>query len=384
MNQRANVLEAASGLLDERARLLGQQLGAGALTRSEAAAKILAAAVDSGVVQQMCTRHHRGLALNWGFEEVTAAVTSMLARYALGGPGGEGHLDPSRFTDCTVSASGWVGKVIGSMRTPRILREMRVDTRELASPLELQRMEVASAEDVALASQVPEVAETTRGLPSTSATIRLVHASALHQLLGLPPLRSWQLTRADASHLLAVWEETPDAPRRVLAGHVEGIDASTVEAIRSLWLGWSRDDVAEVLAKSTPARDILRLLGEAALRPLPRPAARSGDLNRMRARIRDGVPLPATGAVIAAFEAFLDCRVEPYTDFDRIRRPLSAAEVTRREASREALPVLLQEAARLIDIDRLDLLSGLIGLFIDPLPVADPAYFTPTPWRFPV
>lgn len=383
MNQRANVLEAASSLLDERARLLGQQLGTGTLTRDEAAAKVLSAAVDSGVVDQMCARHHRHLAHTWDTDGITAAVTSMLAHYALGGPGGEGNLDPSRFTDSTVSASGWVGKVIGSMRTTRILREMRADTRELASPLELERIEVASAEDVALDGVVPEVDEPTRGLPAPSATIRVVHASALHQLLGLPPLRSWRLTRAQKQALLTVLKEASDTPGRVLAGHIEGIDDSTVESIRQLWSGWSQDDVAEVLAKSTPERNISRLLGEAALRRLPRPTARSGEMDRLRGRARDGVPATAKGAVSAVFTAFVDCRVEAYTDLDRIRRRPAASEVARRDASSKAFPVLLQEAERLIDIDRLDLLSGLICLFIDPLPVANSTYFVPTSWRFP-
>lgn len=382
MTQRANVIEAASSHLDERAHQYGQQLASGDMTQGEAAASVLSSAVDSGVVDQMSDRHYRGLARIWGFDEVTAAVTSMLAHYALGGPGCVGHLDPSRFADGATSATGWVGKVIGSMRTTRILREMRTDTRELVSPMELDQVSVPSAEDVAVAAQVPGVEESTRGLPSTSATIRLVHASALHQLLGLPPLRPWWLSRAQKNTLLAAFDESPAAACRVLAGDVDGIDTSTVEAIWQLWSGWSQDDVAEVLAKSTPERDISRLLGEAALRRLPRPTARSGDLDRMRVRARDGVPASAAAAVSAAFEAFLDGRVELYTDFDRIRRRPAATESARREASVEALPDLLQDAARLIGINRLDLLSGLIGLFIESLPVADPVYFTPTRWRF--
>lgn len=383
MFQRANVLEAASSLLDARARLLGHQLVAGTLTREEAAAKILAAAVDTGVVRQMCDRHHRGLARTRGFDEVNAAVTSMLAHYALGGPGREGHLDPARFADSLESAAGWIGKVVGSMRTTRILREMSVDSRELASPMALERAAVSSAEDAVLAASVPEVNESTRGLPATSATIRLVHASALHQLLGLPPLRPWKLTHEQRADLLVWFDEDPDVPRRVLSEVADGISSSARESIGLLWAGWSRDDVAAMLAKSTPESDIPHVLASAALRPLPRPTARSGDLDRLRARARDGAPSSAAEAAPAVFEAFLDSQVEAYTDFDRIRRRRTATEVARREASREVFPDLLQEAAQLLGIDEMDLLSGLIGLFIGPLPVANPAYFAPTPWRFP-
>lgn len=383
MKQRAHVRSAASGLLDERARIFGQQCEAGTLTRSEAAARVLSAAVDNGVVQQMCARHHRRLAEVWGSDEVTAAVMSMLVRYALGRPERDGHLEPDRFADGTASAAGWVGKVIGSMRTTRILREMSVETKELASSEVLEHAVVGSAEDVVLSGAVPEVDEPTRGLPATSATIRLVHASALHQLLGSPPLRASNLTHEQRTDLLAWFEEDPAAPRRVLTGKLEGIDGTLRESVSLLWAGWSRDDVAAMLALSTPERDIPRVLASAALRPLPRPTARSGDLERLRARARDGVPAPAASAVSTAFEALLDCRVEMYTDFDRIRRPSTATEAARREASRAALPALLREASQQIGIGHLDLLSGLIALFIEPLPVADPAYFTPTSWRFP-
>ncbi|WP_193119324.1 hypothetical protein [Brachybacterium tyrofermentans] len=248
----------------------------------------------------------------------------------------------------------------------------------------LERASVAGAEDAVIAGAVPQVDDCTRGLPATSATIRLVHASALHQLRGLPPLRPWGLTRDQRMELQALLEAQPDALRRVLAGQLEHIDRSVSEAVSQLWSGWSRDDMAAMLALSTPERDIPRVLASAALRRLPRPTARSGDLDRLRARAHDGVPAPASTAVSRVFEAYLDCRVEAYTDFDRIRRRPSAADVARREAAQNELPALLQEASRRIGIGHLDLLSGLIGLFIEPLPVADPAYFAPTRWRFPV
>lgn len=382
MKQRAHVRSASSGLLDERARILGKQHEAGTLTRNEATAKILSAAVDSGVLRQMCHRHHRRLADAWGSDEVTAASTSMLVRYALGNRERDGHLDPQRFVDGTVSAAGWVGKVIGAMRTTRILREMSVETRELAYSGVLERAAVASAEDAVLAAAVPDVDESTRGLPATSATIRLVHASALHQLLGLPPLRPWNLTQDQRVELLEALDSHSESLRRRLAGEFEGIDGPSPESIGRLWAGWSRDDVAAMLALSTPERDIPRVLANAALRQLARPTARSGDLDRLRARARDGVPAFATESFSASFEAFLDCQVEFHTDFDRIRRRPTAIENARREASRAALPALLREASQQIGIGRLDLLSGLIALFIEPLPVADSVYFTPTRWRF--
>lgn len=382
MKQRAHVRSAASGLLDERARILGQQFWTGTLTRSEAAAKILAEAVDSGVVASMCRRHHQRLADLWGSDEVCSAVTPMLVCYALGDVDRDGHLDPGRFGDGTVSAAGWVGKVIGAMRTTRILREMSVETRELAVPGVLEHAAVVSVEDAVLAEAVPEVDDSTRGMPATSATIRLVHASALHQLLGLPPLRPWKLTYQQRADLLHELESRPDSLREVLTGELAGIDGSVRESIGLLWAGWNRDDVAAMLALSTPERDIPGVLASAALRPLPRPTARSGDLERLRTRARDGVPAPAADAVSTAFEAFLECQVEFHTDFDRIRRGPTATETARREASRVALPSLLRDAAQQIGIGHLDLLSGLIALFIEPLPVADPVYFTPTRWRF--
>lgn len=383
MISRAHVRSAASGQVDDRARILGGKYKAGALTRSEAAAKILSVAVDSGVVAQMCRRHHQRLADAWGSDEVGSAVTAMLVRYALGDPGHEGHLDPRRFCDGGASAAGWVGKVIGSMRTTRILREMSIETRELAVPLVLERAAVASAEDEVLVASVPVVEDATRGMPATSATIRVVHASALHQLLGLPALRPWDLTCEQSDWLRKVLQCRPEELRRVLAGDIAGVDPSLHESIRVLWAGWGRDDVSAMLALSTPDRDIPRVLASAALRRLPRPTIHSRVLERLRARARDGVPKAAAIAVSGVFEAFLDSRVEVYTDFDRIRRRPTGAETARRDAARAELPALLHEAAQQLGVADLDLLSGLIALFIDPLPVADPVYFTPTSWRFP-
>lgn len=353
------------------------------LTRSEAAAKILSVAVDSGVVAQMCRRHHQRLAAAWGSDEVGSAVTAMLVRYALGDAECDGHLDPGRFADGSASAAGWIGKVIGSMRTTRILREMSIETRELAVPPVLERAAVASAEDDALAASVPDIAESTRGLPATSATIRLVHASALHQLLGLPALRPWDLSRVQSDQLRQVLERHPEVLRRVLAEGITGVEPSVREAIRALWSGWDQDDVSAMLALSTPDRDIPRVLASAALRPLPRPTIGSRDLERLRARVQGGFPGPVAAAVSRAFEAFLDCRVEAYSDFDRIRRQPTGAETARRHASRADLPALLHEAAKQLGVTDLDLSSGLTALFLEPLPVADPVYFTPTSWRFP-
>lgn len=134
MNQRAHVRLAVSCLLDERARLLGQQYEAGTITRGEAVAKILSVAVAGGVVQLMCHRHYRRLAESWGSDDVTAAVTSMLVLYARGNRERDGHLDPARPANGTVSAAGCVGKVSGAMRAPRILRGMSVGSRDLACP----------------------------------------------------------------------------------------------------------------------------------------------------------------------------------------------------------------------------------------------------------
>src|SRR5699024_6542843 len=103
--------------------------------------------------------------------------------------------------------------------------------------------------------------------------------------------------------------------------------------VGSLWGGWAHDDVAAMLAASTESRDIPHLLCQAALRPLPRPTARSGELDRLRARARDAVPADARPAVATVLEAFVDAEVQVYTDFDRIRRPVSAQARSRRRAS---------------------------------------------------
>src|SRR5699024_7284371 len=117
--------------------------------------------------------------------------------------------------------------------------------------------------------------------------------------------------------------------------------------------------------------------------PLPRPTARSGTLDRIQAQIRHFVPDHAAPAVEAALEAFVDAEVESYTDFDRIRRPLTPEQRSRKDASVTALAELSVQAARQLGVTHLDVLSGLIGALIDPLPVVDARYFTPTPWRFP-
>lgn len=307
----------------------------------------------------------------------------MLVCYALGDDERDGHLDLARFADGLTSAAGWVGKVVGAMRTTRILREMAVESRELAVPLVLEQAAVTSAEDDALAAAVPLIEQATRGLPATSATLRIVHASALHELLGLPPLCPWLLTPGQGDELRDVLEHRPDLLRRTLRGD-QGTGCGTVgEAVGVLWAGWSWDDAAAMLALSTRHRDIPKVLASAALQPLPRPTARSGELEHIRVRARDGVPVPAADAVGAVFEAFLDSRVDVFTDFDRVRHPLTLSECSRREASLDAFPALLRGAAHQAGVGDLDLLSGLIALFIEPLPVADPAFFTPTRWRFP-
>ena len=378
---RTSTLDAGPARLDEHARQLGLRVAAEELDADEAACQVLATAVDSGVVRQMCARHHRQLATRWSIDDITGTVTTMLVGYALTNSERPGHLEVARFADGTSSASGWVGKVIGAMRASRILRGMHEDATTRVDLLgDTDPVSTSSAEATALDEHTVDVEDQTRGLPATSATIRLVHASALHQLLGLPPLRSWRLTAAQRTELTHRVNEDPTLARRFLAANrdVSGAD----DALTSLWSGWSRDDLTAMLEKSTPTRDIPHLLCHAALRPLPRPQSRNGDLARARRRVLDAAPSSAQSAAAAAFDAFLDTEVETHTDFDRIRRPLSSADVDARAASAQQLPARLKEAAAAMGVSDLDLRSGLTALFIDPLPVADPIYFTPTPWRF--
>ncbi|WP_341855894.1 hypothetical protein [Brachybacterium sp. GPGPB12] len=233
---------------------------------------MLATAVDSGVVRQMCARHHRQLASRWSIDDITGTVTTMLVGYALTNSERPGHLEVARFADGTSSASGWVGKVIGAMRASRILRGMHEDATTRVDLLgDTDPASASSAEATALDEHTVDVEDQTRGLPATSATIRLVHASALHQLLGLPPLRSWRLTSAHRIELTHRLNEDPTLARRSLTANrnVAGAD----EALTSLWSGWSRDDLAAMLEKSTPTRDIPHLLCLAARAPCRAPRA---------------------------------------------------------------------------------------------------------------
>ena len=383
MTDSRGTLTAGTSRLDEHARNLGRDVLAGETSQHEAACQVLADAVETGVVAAMCARHHRGLAAAWDICEITSAVTSMLVDYALKTPRRAGHLDVTQFADGSTSASGWIGKVIGAMRPTRILREMHADASLFADPETLEQAPAPSAEEQLLSARAPDVQEHTKGMPTTSATVRLIHASALHELLGLPPLRAWKLTFAQRRQLLAAVAEDPQLPARVLAGDPSDGEGPVPAWIRALWDGWSRDEVEAMAAFSSPVRDIPHLLCQAALRPLPRPTARSGVLARIRARVRETVPARAAPVAVATLEAFLDTEVETHTDFDRIRRPLTAEQRSRRAASAAALPDLCGEAARHLGVDRLDVVSGLIGLLTEPLPVVDARHFTPTPWRFP-
>lgn len=381
MDSRSATLDVGTARLDERAHQLGQAVLAGDVSELEAAGQVLAEAVESSVIMRMCARHHRGLAAAWDVDEITSAVTSMLVSYSLPSLGRDGRLDVTRFADGTTSAAGWIGKVIGAMRATRILREMHTDTAVLTDSEKLEQVPAPGVEEQVLAPRTSDLEERTKGLPAASASVRLIHASALHDLLGVPPLRAWELTPAQRDAVLESVGEDPGFPARVLVGSVTDDPIPTLVSV--LWGGWSRDDVAAMLAASTPGRDIPRLLCQAALRPLPRPRARSGELSRIRARAHDGVPASARPAVQGVLEAFLDVEVEAYTDFDRIRRPLSDMEQSRRDASRTALPGLVEEAARQLGVTTLDVTSGLIGLFTEPLAIVESRNFTPTVWRFP-
>ena len=381
MDSRSATLDAGTARLDERAHQLGRAALAGDVSELEAAGQVLAEAVESSVVARMCARHHRGLAAAWDVDEITSAVTSMLVSYALPNSDRPGRLDVTRFADGTSSASGWIGKVIGAMRATRILREMHTDTAVRTDSETLEQVPAPGVEEQALAPRTSDLEDHTKGLPAASATVRLTHASALHDLLGLPPLHAWELTSEQRDAVLESVGEDPGLPARVLAG--SATDSPITTLISVLWGGWSRDDVAAMLAASTPGRDIPRLLCQAALRPLPRPRARSGELSRIRARAHDGVPASARPAVQGVLEAFLDVEVEAYTDFDRIRRPLADMERSRRDASRTALPGLVAEAARQLGVTPVDVTSGLIGLFTEQLAIVESRTFTPTAWRFP-
>lgn len=381
-NSRITTLEAGPVRLDEHARLLASRVATGDLDPNEAACQVLATAVDCGVVRQMSARHHRQLATRWNIDDVTATVTSMLVSYALANENRPGNLDVTRFADGTTSAAGWIGKVIGSMRASRILREMHADA---TAPVDLLGDEdptsVPSAEETALDANRVNLEDHTKGLPAASATIRIVHAAALHQLLGLPPLQPWNLTPAQRRELIDQLELDPTLAHRTLVGD-PAVPDETRAALQDLWGGWSPDDVAAMLAKSTPIRDIPHLLCSAALKHLPRPKTRGGALAHAHDQMLKAAPEGETALFEATFTAFLESAVAPYTDFDRIRRPLTPAETAQREDHARELPTLIAATATALEVTADDILAGLIALFIDPLPIAATLYFTPTPWRF--
>src|SRR5699024_12383452 len=116
-----------------------------------------------------------------------------------------------------------------------------------------------------------DVQEHTKGMPATSATVRLVHASALHELLGLPPLQVWELTFAQRREVLAALDADPQLPARVLAGGASDADGPVPECIEALWDPWFRGDLDATAALSAPGRDVPRPLCPAALRPRPAP-----------------------------------------------------------------------------------------------------------------
>src|SRR5699024_1961825 len=218
-------LTAGTGRLDEHARDLGRAVLASEMAQHEAACQVLGAAVWSVVCAALCARHHRGLGSAWAIGEITSAVTSVLVDYALKTPRRDGHLDVTCFADGVTSASGWIGKVIGSMRPTRILREMHADASLFADPDTLAQTPTPSAEEQLLGVRAPDVQGDTKGMPATSAAVRLVHASALRALLGLPPRRAWDLTPAQRRELRAAVDVDPQLPARVPAGGASDADA---------------------------------------------------------------------------------------------------------------------------------------------------------------
>ncbi|MDN5655395.1 MAG: hypothetical protein L0G46_09980 [Kocuria sp.] len=381
MDSRSATLDAGTARLDERARVLGRAVLAGELSERGAAGQVLAEAVETGVVARMCARHHRGLAAAWDIDEITSAVTSMLVAYALPSPDRDGRLDVTRFADGDTSASGWVGKVIGAMRATRVLREMHAEPAVATDTDTLEQVPAPGAPEQGFAPEAADLEARTKGLPAASDTVRLIHASALHDLLGLPPLRSWDLTPAQRDVVLEAVGQNPGMLASGLPGSTTDAPITTFVAV--LWDGWSREDVAAMLAATTAGRDIPHLLCQAALQPLPRPRTRCGDLDRIRARARDAVPAHARPAVARVLEAFLEAEVAVHTDFDRIRRPLTDQQRSRRDESQEALPGLLEGAAGQLGVTRWDVLSGLTGLFTEQLAIVETGNFTPTTWRFP-
>src|SRR5699024_10511067 len=151
------------------------------------------------------------------------------------------------------------------------LRAMHADAALFADPDTLEQTPTPSAEDQLLSARAPDVREHTQGMPRTSATLRLVHASALHQLLGLPPLQASELSSAQRRARRAAVDVDPQPPARVLAGGASDADGPVPGWIEALWGRWSRDDIDAMAALSSPVRDIPHLLFQAALRPLPRP-----------------------------------------------------------------------------------------------------------------
>lgn len=378
--------------LDEHARRTALRVLDGSLPKADAIAEIVGYAVSPRRVsdlERLVVRHHGTSMRSWERDEFIACAIDMVVRYAISTRGTGPQMDPVRFANEDTSATGWLSQVIRSLQPVRIEREMGSHRETFPAELDpdLCPAEPAGA-DPAQADGVPddrELTEASSGMTRGGEKLLHLHASTLHEFLGGPALRVWELSRQELSDLRAAVELRPRMPRAALDRHSFDVSDPDHVAIRMLWSDWSSDALAEVTAKSLQDRDIALLLTRAALAPLPRlPSSRNHPLEaEAKARAVSFFSGVDRALVVETFEAFCAASVALHHDKDRVRRPLDPEGAARRDVAAARSRSLISELARAGGLSHLDLLSGFIGLVLDPLPVLSSRHFTPTLWRFP-
>lgn len=369
--------------LDDHARDLARSVAAGELSNTEAVGSILAAAMDRGVIsQQIAQAHGSALSrLRHESDEFVDAATFMLVGYALP-DGKDSPLDVTRFAEDDSSATGWIRRTVASFRASRIEREIR-HVRHMAYLEDEVFPEPASEDPAVFPVDVPdhdEMSEAARDKRKDGEALLFIHASVLYDLLGGPALRWWALSDAERTRVLAVLDEDPSLPRRALTG-AEAEDEA--DLVCELWEDWSDEQIAEATAKSSSDRDIVGLLTRAAVTPFPKPPPgnRGRDERALRRRIQAGLGLSRDFSD-RLFDGFMGSKVALHCDKDRRRAPLDPTAFVERVASASSFPATLFAASSASGVPHDDLLSGLVRIVLDHVPVLDPRHFTPTGWSF--
>lgn len=362
--------------IDQHARHLGDRVLAEDLSNEDAASLLVSYAVRHGDARRAVIWAHHGAMLSTDDDEFIDCAVHLMVTYVLPREGRPSPVDVSRFA-CGESAQGWLRHLARCIRSTRIHRE--IGRRHREEPLSDHDRAVADVDHPSMEA-VYELREASGKVPRAGQSIVLLHASVLHRLFDGPALQSWCLTTTERTRLRDVLDRDPRLPYRVLkAGSSEtGDDA---ELVRLMWSSWCEEGVRDVLAKSTADRDVVGLLTKAAVVPLPRPGKSTGAMSSIRAKLRSALPQVDRSLLMTTLDAFIAAYVAPVSEKDYTRRPLDPEEALRRQMLAPAFPNLIREVARSSGVAPEDLLSGLIDLFLAPIPAVSSEAFTPTGWR---